>query len=637
MQSRLVVIALAGCGSFAPLTQVALPAPTACASAPSLPRLDPRFAPAVTGAVSVVSAEGDARLSATELLPVTWSADSAYAASIDHSWVTLWRVSDGEAVEHVACPAAQLGHLPIAISADLRWIAAPGVQHDAREYRSVVCLVDRAAHAARVLAGDFSRPRFDGDTLIGVDRSIDLATGETTLRPPAAETPAADTPVTDVEVFEPPPAGIDPEGAQLFAVSHDGRYVAGWTAERIDLEGDSRDTARAPPEPPEFLAVWDRATGARLWRDTTRWHRSWQFSADDRFLEAAGTAELLRASSGEVLTFPGTVSPVSPDGQRVLVYAPGGFAPWSIEPRRPLLEVPRPRTIVARSGDGAAGVALDGDHLVIERSGRCLALGVQVRVYDAIAFSPDGRELYAGLDSSGPPPADPRKQSEHDWPSKRTLAVWRTDTGEVASSISVVGRAAVYPMPAARQVAFAIDNKLAVLDARTGRTVRAMTSAWVSRPPVFAHHLVLGPRNPIEQFADDITETFYGPVMASATARHPHGRAAVALAPGERHLAAVAGDGQIMLWDRDRKAIRVAAPHAGEAGVLAFSPDGRLLAVGGDAGSVTVIEAATGATFGTIALAGDHATLLWWSADGARLVIDTARRFRITIAPRPRG
>lgn len=632
MQFRLVVLVLAGCGpAFAPFTQVTLPAPKPCDPSPRLPALDPRFAPALSGAVTLVSAEGDARLSATALVQATWSADSSHVASIDQSWVTLWRISDGAAVEHIACPARQLGHMPIVISADLRWIAAPGIQHTSNEYRSVVCVVDRAAHAARILSGDFSIPRFEGDTLIGVDRSIDLVTGATTLHAPAPEEPVPDEPVTPPPLME----QIDPEGAQQFAVSHDGRYVAGWTLERIILVSGGASGSAATPEPPAFLAVWDRVTGKRLWRDETRCCRGWRFSSDDQFLEGRETNELLRVTSGEALSFPGTLLPVAPDGQHVLTYEPSGLALWSIEPRRPIVVVPRPRTIVAQSRDGTVSAALDGYQLVIERPGRCLALDVQVRPYDAIAFSPDGRKLYAGLDRSGPPPADPRKQSELDWPTKRTLAVWRTDTGEVTSSVSIVGRAAVFPMPAAGQVAFALDNKLAVFDVRTGQLAKAASSAWVSRPPVFAHHLVLGPRGELAQTADDIVETFYGPVTAFATARHPHGRPPVALAPDERHIAAAGRGGAILLWDRDRKPIPVAASHTGEVEVLAFSPDGHLLATAGEDGMVILTEAASGATLGTIALADDHATFLWWSSNSTRLVIDTARRFRITVAPRP--
>jgi len=632
-----------------PFTQVTLPAPQPCAPSPALPALDPLFAPALSGAVTLVSAQGDARLSATALVQAAWSTDSSHVATLDQSWVTLWRSSDGAAAEHIACPARLLGHLRLAISADLRWIVAPGIVHTANDYQAVVCVVDRAAHAARVFTGDFSgnlsggvrQPRLEGDILIGVDRSLDLVTGAITLHaPPPAEPVLDDQALAELASDKPelrPPGmeHVDPEGAEQFAVSHDGRYAAGWTRERIILVSGGTDARATTPEPPAFLAVWDLVTGTRLWRDETRCCRGWRFSPDDRFLESQDTHELLRVTSGEVLSFPGTLLPVAPDGQHVLAYEPSGMTLWSLEPRRPIVVVPRPRTIVARSRDGTVSAALDGNQLVLERPGHCIALGVEVRPYDAIAFSPDGRELYAGLDRSGPPPVDPRKRSELDWPTKRTLAVWRTDTGQVANSLSVVGRAAVFPMPAAGQVGFALDNKLAVFDVRTGQLAKAASSAWVSRPPEFAHHLVLGPRSELAQNADDIVETFYGPVTAFATARHPHGRAPLALAPDERHIAATGRDGAILLWDRDRKPIPVAAPRTGEIEVLAFSPDGHLLATAGEDGMVILTEAASGATLGTIALAGDRATFLWWSSDSARLVIDTARRFRITVAPRP--
>jgi WD40 repeat protein len=325
----------------------------------------------------------------------------------------------------------------------------------------------------------------------------------------------------------------------------------------------------------------------------------------------------------------------------VLVRRDRGLELWSTEPRQPILQVPRPRTIVARSRDGTVSAALDEDRLLIEGPGRCAALGVQVRVFDAIEFSPDGRELHAGLDQSIVLRGDPRTGTA-EWQTRRTVAVWRTDTGDVARSLTVLGDDAehpptvptVFPMPAGGQVAFTVGNKLEVFDVRTGEVANALSSAWVGVPPAFAHHLILGPRSQLEQYAEDVAETFYGPVTASASARHPRGRHPVALAPDERHLAAAARGGAIALWDRDRTPIRVAAHHDGDVDLLAFSPDGRLLATGGPDGRVMLTLTASGATLGTIALAGDRPRLLWWSPDSARLVIDTARRFRITVGPR---
>jgi WD40 repeat protein len=536
------------------------------------------------------------------------------------------------------------------MSADRRWIAASGLQRTGKRNELAVCIIDRAAHAARAFTGSFFQMRFEGDLLVGADRAVDLVTGTTTPRIAPVDGSSSG------ELTEPPPPppprpeGVDPEGAQQFAVSHDGRYVAGWTPESvIEVSGDRGGTAA--PTPPAFLAVWDRVAGKRLWRDNTRCCGSWRFSSDDQFLERTEindlrqSRELLRVTTGEVLSFPGALSPVSPDGRRVLVHGERGLELWSIEPRQPILGVPRPRTIVARSRDGMVSAALDDDHLVIERPGRCIALGVRVRVFDAIELSGDGRELHAGLDRSIDPRDDPRngprKLAGLDRMTRRTLAVWRTDTGEVARSLTVASddtvrprrSLTVFPMPSGGQVAFAHGHKLAVFDVRTGEVAKALSSAWVSVPPRFAHHLGLGPRSSLEQNADEVAATFYGPVTAFASARHPHGRPPVALAPDERHLAAAARGGAVALWDRDRTPIPVAARHDGDVDLLAFSPDGRLLATGGPDGRVILTLAASGATLGTIALAGDRPRFLWWSPDSARLVIDTARRFRITVAP----
>ncbi|HEX3763034.1 MAG TPA: WD40 repeat domain-containing protein [Kofleriaceae bacterium] len=649
LPARVALLALAGCGSSFAVTQITLPAPRPCEPSPALPPLDPRFAPALSGAVALVSAEGDARLSATVLaigdarfpvvglVPTTWSADSSQVAASEQGWVTVWRASDGTVVDHIACPV-RIG--PIAMSADGRWIAGAGFQRTGDRSEAFACIIDRAAHVARAVPGNFFPMRFEGDTLVGVDRAVDLVSGATW---PVVTVARGSL---DPEVLEvsPLPGGLDPEGASWFAVSHDGRYVAGWTSERL-IEVSSDRSPTTPP-PPSFLAVWDRVAGKRLWRDNTRCCGSWRFSPDDQFLERSENSvregrELLRVTTGEALAFPGVLFPVSPDGTRVLVRRDRGIELWSTEPPQPVVVVPRPRTIVARSRDGTVTAALDENRLVIEGPGRCIALGVEVRVFDAIEFSPDGRELYAGLDRSIVVRGDPRA-GDAEWLTRRTLAVWRTETGEVARSFTVTGDDAerppttptVFPMPAGGQVAFALGHELAVFDARTGRVANALASPWVSVPPRFAHHLVLGPRSELEQYAEDVAETFYGPVTAFASARHPRGHPPVVLAPDERHLAAAARGGTIVLWDRDRTPIAVEALHEGDVDLLAFSPDGRLLATGAPDGKVIVTRAASGTTLGTVVLAGDRPRFLWWSPDSARLVIDTALRFRVTVGVR---
>lgn len=650
MRSCVALLALAGCGSSFAVTQIALPAPRPCEPSPVLPPLDPRFAPALSGAVALVSAEGDARLAATVLAagdarypviglaPTTWSADSAQVAASEQGWVTVWRASDGAVLDHIVCPV-RLG--PIAMSSDGRWIAGSGHRRTGDRSESFACIIDRAAHVARAVPGNFFPMRFEGDTLVGVDRAVDLVSGATW----PVVTVARGSLDPEVMEVSPLPGTLDPGGAVRFAVSHDGRYVAGWTAELlIEVSSDRNPTT---PPPPSFVAVWDRLAGKRLWRDNTRCCGTWRFSPDDQFLERGDNAglresqDLLRVTTGEAVAFPGAVFPVSPDGTRVLVRRDRGIELWSTGPPQPLVVVPRPRAIVARSRDGTVTAALDENRLVIEGPGRCIALGVEVRVFDAIEFSPDGRELYAGLDRSIVVRGDPRA-GDAEWLTRRTLAVWRTETGEAAGSLTVGDRdgerlptaPTVFPMPAGGQVAFALGPKLAVFDARTGRVASALASPWVSVPPRFAHHLVLGPRSEFEQYAEDIAETFYGPVTAFASARHPRGHPPVVLAPDERHLAAAARGGAIALWDRDRKPIPVAAQHDGDVDLLAFSPDGRLLATGGPDGNVILTQAASGATVGTVALAGDRPRFLWWSPDSARLVIDTALRFRITVGVR---
>src|SRR5215813_14394555 len=88
-------------------TPVAMQPCTAAAVAPPLD--EPRFAPAVDGALALIRAEGDPRLSAEGGILAAWSADGASVAFTDHGAVTVWRSDDGRLIDLVRCAPGDLG------------------------------------------------------------------------------------------------------------------------------------------------------------------------------------------------------------------------------------------------------------------------------------------------------------------------------------------------------------------------------------------------------------------------------------------------------------------------------------------------------------------------------------------------
>ena len=647
----MLVVVGVGCGSslhLGAVTPVKLPPPTSCKPSPVLPRLDPGFAPTLSGGVTLVSANGDARLSTAGALLEAWSADSTQVAVTDHRSLVVWRASDGALLDQISCPGPEIGANEVAMSADLRWIAVSGIQRATGNQPPVTCIADRTAHEARVVDGATAAMTFHGATLVGFDRSIDLMTGAVTLHAPTEPPPPPTA-----------PAGvIATEGAEEFAVSHDGRHVAGWTRHRMSLSED--DTGGVPPSlPPPFLAVWDRTTGERVWRDDKRCCWGWKFSPDDRFLEGGeGRKELLRVATGEALTFPGVLRDVAPDGKRVLMYGKRGIELWSIEPQRLVFEVPRPRTIVARSRDGAIVAANDGDQLVIERSGRCTALAAWGSAHDSLGFSPDGRELHAWVSGlyTGGWARDGRRRLQV---FKSMFALWRTDTGALESSLDVPWSKQVYPMMSVGRVGFGFEDGIRLYDARTARLVTLVEPPGVGQSAPAAN----GSTRTVRTFDGEESDTLTAPVAAFGDGRHLVGSSTaaqvsiwdlqdprrvldlpsvpnagwleeLALAPDEQHLAVGMRNGVIALWTRDGKRVPMTVMHDEAVEQLAFSRDGRMLASAGREGAVLITDAASGSSIGRIALAADRATLLWWG-DGGRLVINTARRFEITVAVEP--
>jgi hypothetical protein len=409
-------------------------------------------------------------------------------------------------------------------------------------------------------------------------------------------------------------------------MSHDRRYLAIWS--RMDS-----------------LGVWDLRSDKRLWiKQFSNGDRcvDWRFSPDDRFLEATpGRAPAER----RIATATGDETPLPRDS--VATSSGNGYSPSDQHENSPHMRRYRlreaasytertpSRNVVARSADGAATAAIgaDGD-LVIERGGRCSWLGVDYRLGDPVMFSPDGF-LYASHILRG---TIERPVSEIG----TVVDLWRSDTGTLVRSLHADYQYKTFLMPSVGRVAFGavaggealVGNTIHVVDAFRGQelgVVRPPVTCRMRQPDAMgtrwflddSHDIQLwdvgdplGPR-PIDKLSPD---TVVG---------------AAAFSPDNRFIAAGMNDGAIALWSRDGRPLPATARHDSYVELLAFSSDGRWLASAGDDNTIRVIDVATGSEIGVVALTADRATLLWWSPHGDQLIIDTERRFQITVAPRP--
>jgi len=630
------VAACSGVGSVPFETLPASPARLPPCDAPAVaPPLDePRFAPKVAGELSLVRAEGDARLSAEGGILAAWSADGETVAFTDHGAVTVWRSKDGKLLDLVRCARGDLGANDIALSPSGRWVVVAGILRGGQGGSGDterICIVDRKTGGARLVPGVIKHMAFARDerVVFGDLRALDLATGVVS---PSPEVPGARQ-----------TTGGHGNG---MAVSHDGRRIARWSTCRwVDLSSATAQAQRSAPgarDEDDFLEVTDRETGKRLWRTSNgRGCYDWRFSPDDRFLEKPSNHagdEIIDALTGARTRFPGGLLEITADGNRVIVLTATGPELWSVGLAAPIVGGKRRRTPAARSRDGATVAAVDHNRMVMERGDRCFPLPALSG--ENMTFSPDGSELYAGLDGGN----------------TMSFKIWRTDTGSLVSALSVARRQQIYPMPAVGRVGIAAEGGIRIYDAHTHAPVAVARAPRTRYTPFNAQ----GRSWPVRDHDGDRPDQLSSFVAATADGRHivgttglgdptvtiwdlqdPRGVVdlrvadrieAVALSPDERFIAAGDAMGTLSLWDRSGRTIPVAAKHDTRPLALAFAPQGDRLAAAFADGTVEVIDTATGRSTGTVTLPSQSATFLWWTPDGKRLVIDSTRHLRFEVA-----
>jgi WD40 repeat protein len=608
-----------------------------CGAPAVVPPLDePRFAPHVAGEMSLVRAEGDARLSAEGGILAAWSPDGETVAFTDHGAVTVWRSKDGKLIDLVRCARGDLSANDIALSPSGRWVVVSGILRGAygggRDDRDQICIVDRKTGSARLVAGVIKHMTFARDerAVYGDLRALDLATG---VVRPSPEVPGAR-------------ARTGGHGSSV-AVSNDGRRIARWSrCQSVDLSATTAPAQRSTPgarDDDDFLEVTDRETGKLLWRTNNPGGcYEWRFSPDDRFLEKQSNYagdEIVDALTGARTQFPGGLLEITADGKRVIVLTATGPELWSVGPAAPIVGGKRYRMPIARSRDGTSVAVADRGRLAIEHGDRCFPL-YSLSARDLTFFSPDDSEVYAGLDNGN----------------TMSFMIWRADTGALTSALYVARRLQIYPMPAVGRVGIAAEGGIRIYDAHTHAPVGVARAPRTRYTPFNAE----GRSWPVRDHDGDRPDELSSFVAATADGRHivgttglgdptvtiwdldnPRGvidlRVAdrierVVLSPDERFIAAGDGLGALSLWDRSGRTIPVAASHDTPPLALAFAPRGDRLAAAFADGTVDVIDTATGRTTGTVTLPSQRATFLWWSPDGKRLVIDSTRHLRFEVA-----
>ncbi len=342
---------------------------------------------------------GTARLAGTGSSAVAWTEDDSIVVTAERGEVSVWRGSDGVAVERLSCGRDTLTVHELAISPDARWIVASGNEHVGPRHgnRSLTCIIDRTTKRARIVGESLVLIGFDarsqlvggvtGRFAVSGTMVVDLATGKRTddksgsgqrlpsdralvqtrigaaIRPAIIDRAngkvvrsflASDVAVASgdgtrvavligggVEVYDASSGAkvasiAELDGAGAIALSHDGRKLAAWPPSRIDTD----QPARLAGPPPPFLAVWDLTKQRQVWRKDGDPMAGWSFTRDGTQLVSPARFGLRRrADTGAMLSRPPGAqfqTRWSNSGHRIVVNDGTSATMWAGDPLRPL-------------------------------------------------------------------------------------------------------------------------------------------------------------------------------------------------------------------------------------------------------------------------------------------------------------
>ena len=245
--------------------------------------------------------------------------------------------------------------------------------------------------------------------------------------------------------------------------------------------------------------------------------------------------------------------------------------------------VPPPTPIPATGSSELSPDAISPQNVAAITATRQLSMSV----FGPVAYSPDGRLLAVGISEA---------VSLHDATTLDDLGTWFDHTGKI-TSLAWSADSALLASGASD------DNEIRIWDAATGRVIRRLSghTGWI-RSLAFAPDGTLLASGSTDQTVR-IWDAATGQLLATLSG-HTGFIGGVTFSPDSATLASASRDGSVRLWDvasgREisgfsfRTAIDPATNLRYWATGVAFSPDGKALAVGSTEGVVYLIDAATG-------------------------------------------
>jgi RNA polymerase sigma factor (sigma-70 family) len=468
--------------------------------------------------------------------------------------------------------------------------------------------------------------------------------------PPVKDTPNKSEPAPAPPVAKPPPRVDlhgDPlppgavtrlgtlrlrqaDGVSAFAFSPDGKLLA--TAGDLKVGPlDKTLRATAGDSTDGWLHVWDVATGKLVSRLREGGVTQVAFSPDGKTLVVGtqpGGQESHRYRLWDLetgrerlglgqLDRPTSALAFSPDGKILFACEEFIVSTWDTTtgaPGKTYAETARPISAFALSRDGKSlAVITDaGDKVVLVGTTRPtrLEFARKGRLFNAIAFSPDGKRVAAA--AAYEPPVFFDTETMKEFPT--------AEAPEVDS---------------AREIVFRPDGKeLLTLD-RTGE-VRAWdgaTGKYLGRraAPTGRASATLSPDGKHMAYvyrldrSDRTTLRVFDLARGQVCLRfggHEGSVNSVAFSPDGKALASAGADGVTVLWDlrTARELWRVAVPDERTA-AMAFAPSGKLVAATGPSGYVELFDSATGKSLKALGRETEYCRSLAFSGDGSTLAV----------------